>query len=165
MVPTAWLPPYTVQQLHEALGANFVSLGLLHSLSWFVIFGLQLLPIFSAGAIVAVVSGLLMLLISVKLLWPTGVPLPGIKTAGWGLLLVTLERFLKDSKYGSYHVYFARMLIGLYVLHAILLIRFAYSWYFMFAAVAYAILLLVHPGRRHYFRGLLHWLASSSGNR
>ena len=117
----------------------------MHGLLWIFIFSLRIVEYGSTGTIFASISGALMLILGTKLMWPPGVPIPSAFHLPDWKIVRRLEAFLKDSKYGSYHVYFAFFVLCLYCVHASLIVKFFYSPYFLFAAVSYMILRLVHP--------------------
>ena len=106
----------------------------------------------SSGHIVALVTGCSMVLVGIKLLWPPGTTFP-FKVSSW-TLLKRLETFLKDSKYGSYHVYLASLVLVLYCLHASWALSYAASPYFLFAATSYFILRMIHPATNQYISSI-----------
>eukprot|EP01038_Epipyxis_sp_PR26KG_P005024 gene5024-7012_t len=130
LVPLIWLPPFTMEIIHKASGANFVVLGIVHGLAWIYI----LLP----SDIDPIITGILMLIITIKLMWPTGYTMPfiGPKSSPY---LVAIDSFLKDSKYGAYHVYLALAIFVLYVIHVTYLFDYMYSPYFLFSAFGWAV--------------------------
>lgn len=155
LLPLIWLPPYTVQEIHVASGANFTFMGVIHSFAWISLLGLGLVEVNSCGMIVAIITGSFMLIISVKLLWPPGVPIPFAKIIEvYSPAFRRLGAFLKDGKYGSAHVYLASFVFSLYLAHATVIMKQAKSWYFAFAVFSMCVLFMAHPAKR-LFRGFI----------
>ena len=149
LIPLIWLPPFTIQELHEASGANFVFMGLLHTVAWIIMVLLGMFEILEIGVFFAVVTGLVMLFFAIKLLWPPGYALPYV-TAESSPFYKKLDHFLRDSKYGSYHIYLAYSVMALFIVHGILKIGFSYSWYFLFLVFCIILMLRSHPMKRYH---------------
>ena len=141
LMPTLWPSPFLMQILHQSFGVNFLFCGFTHGVVWVGIFSSGIIEFCNGGTIFAALSGIIMLCIGVKMVWPPGLPLP-FKVTGY---LLRIETFLKDSKYGSYHVFLGFSLLVLYCLHASFILSYSYSPYFLFSLVAYGILRFIHP--------------------
>ena len=134
-----------MQSLHQAFGLTFLFCGGMHGFIWIIVFSLRIVEYGDNGTVFASMSGALMLILGTKLMWPPGVPIPSsFGLPDWAIVR-RLEAFLKDSKYGNYHVYFAFFVLVLYGMHASFRIQFLAGPYFLFSGVSYCILRLVHP--------------------
>jgi hypothetical protein len=68
---------------------------------------------------------------------------------------VTLENFLKDSKYGNWHVYLANIIFVTYAIHASVSLKPKDTFYWTFAAFCFTILYFLHPTKSTYYAGKL----------
>jgi hypothetical protein len=164
MVPMIWMPPFVMQELHEASGANFLSMGLLHACAWIIMVGVGMFNLGQLGVWFATVTGILMLIFGVKLLWPPGRSIPFV-TPDSSQLYKRFDAFLRDSKYGSYHIYFALTTMFLFIVHGIIKINFSYSWYFLFLIFAMLIMIVSHPVKRYFSHRVLHAAVGSQRDR
>src|SRR3546814_10583917 len=71
MSMTLWLPPHLAQQLHVMSAAAFAVVGIGHTIGWIVILAVvRGVPI--QNVVLALVTGVIMLVSLVKLAWPPG---------------------------------------------------------------------------------------------
>jgi hypothetical protein len=164
MVPLIWMPPFVMQELHEASGANFLLMGSVHTFAWIIMVGIGMFDLSQPGVLFATLTGFLMLVFGVKLLWPPGRSIPFV-TAESSRLYKRLDAFLRDSKYGSYHIYFALTTMSLFVVHGILKIQFSYSWYFLFLIFAVIIMVSAHPVKRYHTQRMLYTVVGSDSEK
>jgi hypothetical protein len=152
LAPLPWLSPHLLNELHIASGTVLFTGGVCHALSWMLIYSTKLLVKISVGVLFAAGTGLLMLTMMVKLLWP-----PGMKGLSYRYKwsYKRFDNFLKDSKYGSYHVYFANVTFLLYLAHGTVNLYPSRVYYWTFPLVCYLILYLLHPAKSTYFATLL----------
>jgi hypothetical protein len=154
LAPFPWLSPHLLQQLHIAGGAVYFFGGTYHCISWLFILGFGILSKLTNGIIFCIPTGLILMAAGLKLIWP-----PGMIGLGDCLrcftVFVRLENFLKDSKYGSWHVYLANIVFVTYGLHAMLSLKPTDSFYFTFSLCCFSILYFLHPAKSTYFAAKL----------
>lgn len=153
LAPMPWISPYLMQRLHIASGTILFSLGLYHGLAWCIMLATPgFLHNLSAAFYVAIVTGCLMLVLTVKLLWPPGMELYGRNSFKW------LNTWLKDSKYGMTHVFLANGVFLLYCLHAsvnLYTVGNFYIFYWTFPVLGFIILIFLHPGKLNHMAATL----------
>jgi hypothetical protein len=157
VAPLVWMPQYTLQELHEAFGANFGLMGLIHAVGWIIMLCLKMFTLTDTGVLIAAITGILMLLACVKLLWPPGKSIPHISETS-SKLYKRFDAFLRDSKYGYYHVYLAYSVIVMYCLHGIFAMENSKNWYFFTVIICFVISMRSHPAKRYWFHRPLHAL-------
>ena len=110
LAPFPWLAPHLLQQLHIAGGAVYFFGGTYHFISWIFILAFGILSRLTNGLIVCIPTGIILIAAGLKLIWP-----PGMTGLGECLrcfkTFTRFENFLKDSKYGSWHVYLANIIL------------------------------------------------------
>jgi hypothetical protein len=160
--------------MHIASGAVFFCGGFYHALCWISIYIAQYLVEVPTGIKVAIVTGICMILSAVKLLWP-----PGME--GYSAVceardnkfiyrvilkvfqLSKIDRFLRNSKYGSVHVYLALFVFLLYTVHGTVNLYPMYLYYWAFPLSAWSLLFLLHPAKAAYFSIFIESYRSSNG--
>ena len=157
LAPLPWLSPHLLNELHIASGAVMFTGGAWHAFSWMLIYALKSLTKTSVGVFFAVITGCVMLALIVKLLWP-----PGMKGLSYHYKWKnhSFDNFLKDSKYGSYHVYFANIVFLVYLFHGTVNLYPSEVYYWTFPLVCFLILFLLHPAKSTYYSTLLQLLRS-----
>lgn len=150
LAPFPWLSPHLLQQVHIAGGAVYFFGGMYHFISWIFILALGILSRLTNGLIVCIPTGIILIAAGLKLIWP-----PGMTGLGDCLrcfkIFTRLENFLKDSKYGSWHVYLANIIFVTYGIHASVSLKSKDTFYWTFAAFCCAMLYLLHPTKSTYF--------------
>jgi hypothetical protein len=150
LAPFPWLSPHLMQQLHIAGGAVYFFAGMYHFFCWLFILGLNLLSRLTTGLIVCIPTGVILISAGLKLIWPPG--MTGMADyCSCFKFIRTLENFLKDSKYGSWHVYLANIVFFTYCVHASVSLYPMNTWYWTFTAFCFSILFLLHPTKSTYF--------------
>jgi hypothetical protein len=160
VAPLIWLPQYTLQELHESFGWNFGVMGLIHAIGWIIMLCLGMFTIFTDdyGVLIALITGFVMLLFAIKLLWPPGRNLPFFRESTASKLVKRLDAYLRDSKYGSMHVYLAYFTLIAYCLHGIFAMKGSTNWYFFTVMVCFVVSLRSHPVKRYWFYRPMHAL-------
>jgi hypothetical protein len=150
LAPFPWLSPHLLQQLHIAGGAVFFFGGTYHVFCWIMILSLRILSRLTTGIWFCIPSGLVLLCGGLKLIWP-----PGMTGLGDCLrcfkCFVRLENFLKDSKYGNWHVYTANVVLVAYCAHASVSLWPMDTPYWLFVVFCAVVLNLLHPTKSTYF--------------
>jgi hypothetical protein len=157
MMPALWPSPHIIFCLHQAFGINMMFSGAVHGIVWIVLFASGIVDLWTSngGRVIALCTGLTMVTICVKLIWPPGQLFPFHTENSY---LKRLETFLKDSKYGHWHVFLATANVVIYCFHGSwALPTFSGAPYFLFTAVTYIILRIVHPATNQFFARLLGW--------
>jgi hypothetical protein len=157
MMPTLWPTPHAIFCLHQAFGINMMFSGAAHGFVWLVLFASGIVDVWTSngGRVIALCTGLTMVTICVKLIWPPGHLFPFQVENSY---LKRLETFLKDSKYGHWHVYLATANVVIYCFHGSwALPTFNAAPYFLFTAATYLILRIVHPATNQFVARLFGW--------
>lgn len=173
LAPMPWLTPHLMNELHVASGTIFFSGGIYHALCWIVIVCKTYLQKFSFGFFFAAATGPLMIIFAVKLLWPPGMyglssvfgtenNTSWVKKISDLLRLQQIDTFLKESKYGSYHVYIANTVFVLYISHATVNLYPEHIYYWTFPVICWSILFVLHPSKGSYFASKLESIRSKN---
>jgi hypothetical protein len=141
-----------MKKIHIAGGAVSIFAGVYHTICWLFILGFHLLSHLTIGLIIAIPTGVILLLAGVKLIWPPG--MTGMADTDFCKcfkFMKSLDNFLKDSKYGSWHVYLANIFFFNFCLHASVALFPSNTWYWTFTLFCFFILFILHPTRATYF--------------
>lgn len=147
LAPMPWLSTHLMQQIHIASGAVFFFPGFYHTIAWLVIIASGMVTTFTAKLLFTVPTGVLLVALGTKLIWPPG--MVGISSRFPSL--ARLDNFLKDSKYGSFHVYFVKFCFFLYIFHASVRQYPRRIFYWGFPLIGYVILIFLHPAKSTYY--------------
>jgi hypothetical protein len=174
LAPLPWLTPHLMNKMHIASGTVFFCGGCYHALCWICIFLVKYLTKATSGIWVALVTGLVMIVLTVKLLWPPG--MDGYATVckrrsqkfTYRFLLQVfkldmIDKFLMDSKYGSAHVYIALLVFFLYIVHGTVNLFPMELYYWIFPLACWSVLFILHPAKATYFGCYIERFRSANG--
>ena len=116
-------------------------------MAWILIVALSMISNYTNKLIFTIPTGIGLVLLGTKLMWPPGM----VGMSSRFKILTGLDTFLKDSKYGSYHVYFVKFCFVLYIAHATVRQYPRSIYYWGFPMIAYVILVFLHPAKSTYF--------------
>jgi hypothetical protein len=150
LAPFPWLSPHLLQQLHIAGGAIYFFGGTYHFFCWIAILALRILSRLTTGLWFCIPTGVILIAGGLKLIWPPG--MTGLSEClRCFKIFVRVENFLKDSKYGNWHVYTSNIVLVTYCAHASVSLGFMDTPYWLFAFFCASVLYLLHPTKSTYF--------------
>lgn len=157
-----------MSELHIISGTIFFVCGMYHALCWVFVYAVKYATVVDTSKLISIVTGGLMILISVKLIWPPGMRglsalynLPQDTCSSCYGRWHQFDAYLRDSKYGSAHVYLANFVICCYIVHATYSLEHMYYW--TFPVLCWVALFVLHPSKGTYIASKFQWLRSKDG--